>query len=352
MIGGMATKLIAVIPGDGVGPEVVAEALPILDWARGRGRALQWERFPWGADHFLTTGEALPEQAFLALRDDTDGILFGAVGDPRLPDGRHAEAILLRLRQGLELAVNLRPCHPITDRLLPLRGLPAEAVAIDVYRENTEGPYCLQGSTGEEQSVDLAIHTRPAVERLLRAAFQGARSRGTGLCLAHKANVLKHGHGLWMRCFQELREAFPDVPARAMHADALLCALVQDPRPFGVIAADNLFGDLVSDLLAAFQGGMGMAPSLSWAPHRPYRCEALAEPVHGSAPDLQGLGIANPAGVILSLALLFRHFGWLEEAAAVEDSVAFAIRGGAATKDLGGSLDTRAMGSALRARLA
>lgn len=351
MIGGMATKLIAVIPGDGVGPEVVAEALPVLDWVRGRGRELHWEVFPWGAERFLATGEALPEEAFLALRDGADGILFGAVGDPRIPDGRHAEAILLRLRQGLELAVNLRPCHPVMDRLVPLRGLPAGAVAIDVFRENTEGPYCLQGSTEGDRAVDLAIHTRAAVERLLRAAFEGARARGAGLCLAHKANVLKHGHGLWMRRFKELQEAFPDVPARAMHGDALLCALVQDPGAFGVIAADNLFGDLVSDLLAAFQGGMGMAPSLSWAPHRPYRCEALAEPVHGSAPDIQGLGIANPAGMILSLALLLRHFGWAGEAAAVEGSVAAALRDGAATQDLGGSLDTRAMGRALRARL-
>lgn len=352
MIGGMATWHIAVIPGDGVGPEVAAEALPALDWARAGGRELSWEVWPHGADRFLVTGEALSQADFLRLRDGFDAVLFGAVGDPRIPDGRHAEGLLLRLRQELELGVNLRPCHPALDAHVPLKGLPAEAVRIDVYRENTEGPYSLQGRSSPDRAEDVAVHTRPAVERLLRAAFEGARARGCGLTLAHKANVLKHGHGLWMQVLQGLRAEFPGVPARGMHADALLCALVQDPRPFGVIAADNLFGDLVSDLLAAFQGGMGMAPSLSYAPHRPWRCAALAEPVHGSAPDLAGCGAANPAGMLLSLAMLFRHFGWEGEAQSLEASVARGLRDGAATPDLGGSLGTREMGQALRAGLA
>ncbi len=351
MIGPMATRHIAVIPGDGVGPEVMAEALPVLAWARDRGRDLSWEVWPHGADHCLATGAILPETDFLRLRDGFDAILFGAVGDPRIPDGRHAEGILLRLRQELELGVNLRPCHPVLDAHLPLKGVPAGGVRIDVYRENTEGPYCLQGSSGPDRAEDVAVHTRPAVERLLRAAFEGARARGCGLTLAHKANVLKHGHGLWMAVFRELQDEFRVVPARGLHADALLCALVQDPRPFGVIAADNLFGDLVSDLLAAFQGGMGMAPSLSWAPHRPWRCTALAEPVHGSAPDLAGRAIANPTGMLLSLGLLFRHLGWEEEAGLLDASVATALQRGAATADLGGTLGTAEMGQALRAGL-
>ncbi|MFN8012515.1 MAG: isocitrate/isopropylmalate family dehydrogenase [Holophagaceae bacterium] len=352
MIASMATRHIAVIPGDGVGPEVAAEALPVLGWARDRGRELAWEVWPHGADHYLATGEILPEADFLRLRDGFDGILFGAVGDPRVPDGRHAEGLLLRLRQDLELGVNLRPCRPFLDAHVPLRGVPAGAVHIDVYRENTEGPYCLEGSTEPDRAVDRAVHTRKAVTRLLRAAFEGARDRGRGLVLAHKANVLKHGHGLWMEVLDALRPEFPEVQARGMHADALLCALVQDPRPFGVIAADNLFGDLVSDLLAAFQGGMGVAPSLSFAPHRPWRCAALAEPVHGSAPDLAGRGAANPTGMILSLAMLFRHFGWSPEAERVEASVRAALEAGAATPDLGGPLGTREMGRALRAGLA
>jgi 3-isopropylmalate dehydrogenase len=345
------TVRLAVIPGDGIGPEVVREALPLLEWARRRGRDLAWEIHPWGATHFLATGEILPEKAFAALRDYTDGILFGAVGDPRVPDGRHAEGLLLRLRRDLELTVNERPCRPILDAHLPLKGVGAAEIVIEVFRENTEGPYCLKGTTEPDRATDLAEHTEPAVRRLLEAAFARAAERGCALTLAHKANVLKHGHGLWMRVFQELRAAFPQVPARGIHADALLCALVQDPRPFGVIAADNYLGDLISDLLAAFQGGMGVAPSLSWAPHRPFRCAALAEPVHGSAPDLAGCGTANPTGMYLSTALLFRHLGWIAEADSVASAVTAALRQGAATADLGGTLGTREMGAAIRAHL-
>ena len=338
------TTRIALIPGDGAGPEVMAEAEPLLDWARDRGRRLDVVRLPFGAEHFLATGETLPEKAFAELRDGADAILFGAVGDPRVPDGRHAEAILLRLRRELDLVVNFRPCQP-------LPGTGTEGLHLEVFRENTEGAYCLQGSTEPGRAVDLAVHTEVAVRRLLEAAFTRAEERGCPLTLAHKANVLKHGHGLWMRVFQDLRGAFPQVPARGMHADALLCALVQDPAPFGVIAADNYLGDLISDLTAAFAGGMGTAPSLSWAPHRPFRCAALAEPVHGSAPDIAGKNLANPVGMILSTALLFRHLGWEPEARAVEQAVAAAMCDGAKTHDLGGSLGTAAMGWAIRERL-
>jgi 3-isopropylmalate dehydrogenase len=333
---------IAVIPGDGVGGEVMAEALPCLDWARARGRDLEFIRLPYGADHYLATGETLPEAAFLQLRDGCDAILFGAVGDPRVPDGRHAEELLLRLRQGLDLTVNFRPCR-----------LPATSLGLDleVFRENTEGPYCLQGSTEPGRAVDLAIHTEPAVRRLLQAAFERASARRRPLTLAHKANVLKHGHGLWLRVFEELRKEYPGVAARGMHADALLCGLVQDPRVFGVIAADNYLGDLISDLCAAYLGGMGVAASLSWAPHRPFRCGALAEPVHGSAPDIAGQGVANPVGMLLSTALLFRHLGWEPEATALEGAVSAALEAGAKTRDLGGSHSTAAMGAAIRARL-
>ncbi len=342
---------LAVIPGDGVGPEVLAEVLPVLAWARNRGRPLTWEILPQGADHCLATGETLSEATFLRLRDTFDAILFGAVGDPRIPDGRHAEGILLRLRQDLQLAVNWRPCTPFLPEHGPLRGRSPEAQRLEVYRENTEGPYCLQGTREPGRAVDWAVHTQGAVQRLLDAAFQRAAFLGRPLTLAHKANVLKFGHGLWLACFAEAKTRHPQVEARAMHADALLCALVQDPTPFGVIAADNYLGDLISDLTAAFMGGMGMAPSLSYAPHRPFRCHALAEPVHGSAPDLAGRGLANPTGALLSLSLLFGHLGWVEEAESLEDSVAAALRAGAATRDLGGDLSTQAMGAALRAGL-
>jgi 3-isopropylmalate dehydrogenase len=338
------TIRMALIPGDGVGPEVMAEAEPLLDWARARGRRLEVLRLPYGADHFLATGETLPDLTFVDLRDGCDAILFGAVGDPRVPDGRHAEEILLRLRQGLDLTVNFRPCRPLS-------GAGHAGLHLEVFRENTEGPYGLQGSTEPGRAVDMAVHTESAVRRLLEAAFARAETRGCALTLAHKANVLKHGHGLWMRIFQDLKAAHPQVPARGMHADILLCALVQDPLPFGVIAADNYLGDLISDLTAAFAGGMGTAPSLSWAPHRPFRCAALAEPVHGSAPDIAGSGLANPVGMILSTALLFRHLGWETEAGAVEAAVSGAMTDGAKTRDLGGTLGTAEMGRSIRDRL-
>lgn len=342
---------LAVIPGDGVGPEVVAEALPLLEWARNRGRNLVWEQFPHGADHYLATGETLSDDTFARLRDGFDAVIFGAVGDPRITDGRHAEGILLRLRQELQLAVNWRPCTPFIASHSPLRDRSVEAQRVEVFRENTEGPYCLQGTREEGRAVDLAIHTEAAVDRLLREAYRRAEALGAPLTLAHKANVLKFGHGLWVARFEALKTEHQGISARGMHADALLCALVQDPTPFGVLAADNYLGDLISDLTSAFMGGMGMAPSLSYAPHRPFRCHALAEPVHGSAPDLVGREQANPTGAILSLGLLFGHLGWSTEAARVDQAVASALQGGAATRDLGGNLSTREMGAAIRANL-
>ncbi len=348
---------IAVIPGDGIGPEVVAEALPLLEWVRNRGRQIEWEIFFHGADHFLSTGETLSNETFMRLRDTFDAILFGAVGDPRVPDGRHAEDILLRLRKDLRLRVNHRPCAPMLDIHVPLKGVVAADIHMEVFRENTEGAYCLKGESTEHGATDFAIHTEAAVFCLLWAAFQRAKTLSAPLTLAHKANVLKYGHGLWMRVFQEMQLEFPTVRSSAMHADALLCALVQRPWDFGVIAADNLM-DLISDLLAAFQGGMGLSSSANLAVSddptfvgHPFRCTGLFEPVHGSAPDIVGKGIANPAGAILSAALMFQHLGWSEEAQEVEASVKQALMEGAATRDLGGILTTEEMGRALRAAL-
>lgn len=342
---------LAVIPGDGIGPEVMAEALPLLEWAKSRGRDLTWDVLPWGADRYLTTGESLPDSAFAEIRDACDALLFGAIGDSRVPDNRHAERILLRLRKDLELSVNFRPCEPSVDSLVPIKGVAAHDIRIDVFRENTEGPYCLIGRDDGATAVDEAHHSEVAVRRLLEAAFTRARVLGRPLILAHKANVLKHGHGLWMRVFHECRKAYPGVNATSMHVDALLCSIVQRPQAFAILAGDNFVGDLLSDLTAAFAGGMGIAPSLSYAPHKPFRCSALAEPVHGSAPDLEGTGQANPTGMILSTALLFRYLEWESEATSIESSVALALRDGAATPDIGGRLKTSEMGLALRSGL-
>ena len=349
---------IAVIPGDGIGPEVVAEALPLLEWARNRGREVEWEVFPHGAEHFLSTGETLSNETFTRLRDSFDSILFGAVGDPRVPDGRHAEEILLRLRKDLRLRVNYRPCRPMLDTHVPLKGIAAAEIHMEIFRENTEGPYCLKGEFTEHGATDFAIHTDVAVSCLLRAAFERAENLSAPLTLAHKANVLKYGHGLWLRVFQKMQSEFPTVRSGTMHADALLCALMQRPSDFGVIAADNFIGDLISDLLAAFQGGMGLAASANLAVSgdpvfagHPFRCTGLFEPIHGSAPDIAGKRVANPAGAILSVALMFMHMSWGEESQAVETSVKQALKGGAATLDLGGRMTTGEMGRALRTGL-
>jgi 3-isopropylmalate dehydrogenase len=339
---------IAIIPGDGIGPEVMESVYPVLEWVRKQGRDAEWVSFPYGADHFLRTGEALSDAHFQELRDSFDTVLFGAVGDPRVPDGRHAEALLLRLRQELELHVNYRPCFPFLDGHVPLKGVRASEIHIEVFRENTEGPYCLKGHTEPDRAVDEAVHSSKAVRILLKAAFEHAKQKECPLTVAHKANVMKHGHGLWMRVFNELRAEFPEVKASGMHADALLCALVQDPKRFAVIAADNFIGDLVSDLLAGFQGGMGVAPSASWAPHRPHRCAALFEPVHGSAPDIAGKGIANPIGMLLSTALFFQREGWSKEAEAVQGAVAAVLTRGLATPDLGGTSTCREMQQAIQ----
>lgn len=336
----------------------MAEAVPLLEWARIRGREVDWEILPHGAEHYLGTGETLSDASFVRLRDQFDSILFGAVGDPRIPDGRHAEDILLRLRKDLRLRVNHRPCAPMLDAHVPLKGVAAADIRMEVFRENTEGLYCLRGESTELGATDFAIHTEAAVSGLLRAAFQRAQHLEAPLTLAHKANVLKHGHGLWMRVFLAMQAEFPAVKSSAMHADALLCALVLRPKDFGVIAADNFIGDLISDLLAALQGGMGLAASANLAisgdpafAGRPFRCTGLFEPVHGSAPDIAHKGIANPAGAILSAALMFRHLGWDAEAQAVESSVKRSLQDGAATQDLGGRLTTMEMGRALRAGL-
>lgn len=342
---------IAVIAGDGIGPEVMAEAVPILEWARGRGRDVEWKALPYSADHYLDTGETLPDWAFQDIRDAFDAVLFGAVGDPRVPDGAHAEGILLRLRRGLELGVNFRPCEPMLDHHVPLKGVKADEVHLEVFRENTEGPYCLVGRSELGWAVDEAHHSEIAVDTVLRAAFQRVSLRKCPLTLAHKANVLKHGHGLWLRVFRQLQLEFPGISSHAMHADALLCALVQNPRAFGVIVADNLFGDLISDLLAAFQGGMGLAASANVAPNRPFRCSGLFEPVHGSAPDLAGKGTANPCGMILSTGLMLRHLGWDTEASLVEGAVRQALEDGMATPDIGGKLTTAEMGRGIHSRL-
>ncbi len=338
---------IAVIPGDGIGQDVTREALKVLDAAgEAWGVPLTYEHWDLGAERFLRTGTAITKEEMARLRDDYDAILLGAMGDPRVPGNEHARAILLGLRFQLDLYINLRPVQLWDARLTPLRNARAEDVDFIIVRENTEGPYVGMGGnfkqgTPDEVAIEQDISTRKGVDRILRAAFEIARGEGRRrVTLSDKANAMTHSGSLWRRVFAEVGAEYPDVPRDAVYADALALDLVLRPERYDVIVAPNLFGDILSDLAAALAGGLGLAPSASLHPGR----AGLFEPVHGSAPDLAGTGKANPLAAILTAALMLRQLGHGEAAAAVEAAVRETVRAGRTTPDLGGSLDTGAVG--------
>lgn len=351
---------VAVIGGDGIGPEVTSEARRVLEAARSAGLAsLEIEGFPHGADHYLETGETLGDGTFRRLRDGFDAILFGAVGDPRVPDAVHARDLLLGLRFRLDLYVNRRPLRLRAPGLSPLAEFADQGAGIDVtiYRENTEGLYSgagghvRQGSPGEV-AVSEGIATREGVERLVRAGLRAARSRGTAagsggsggagprVTLAEKSNAVPHMYGLWRRVFGEVAREHPEVDTETRYVDALAMELVRHPDRFDVIVAENLLGDILSDLGAELVGGPGLAPSANVHPGR----HGLYEPVHGSAPGLAGSGRANPMAAILSAALLLRDLGYGEGGGRVEEAVDAALAGGVTTPDLGGERTTEEVG--------
>jgi len=312
---------VAIIPGDGIGPEVIAEATKVLEAAASRSEfEIEGEFLDLGAERFLRTGEVLPDSV-LAHIQNFDAVLLGAVGDPRVLPGVLEGGLLLRLRQDLELYVNLRPA-----KLFKGVGAPhAESSNFDVViaRENTEGLYCRRGSseqtgTSEETALELSLNTAPAVERLLRFAFEFAAESGRKLTLVHKLNVLEHAGNLYKRLFLALSVEYPQVETDYQHVDAAALLLVQDPKRFSVIATDNLFGDILSDLTAGLVGGIGLVGSGNIHPGR----VSIFEPVHGSAPDIAGTGKANPIGAILSAALMLRHLGEAKAAARLERAVA------------------------------
>lgn len=360
-MGAARTHRVAVLPGDGIGVETTREAVRVLAGLADRGLvSLALTELPWSAERFLSTGEAVPEGALQALGRDQDAVLAGAFGDPRVPDMRHAEAILLGLRRTLDLYANVRPVRCLDERLCPLKGRRAEDVDLVVVRENTEGAYCGLGGrfrrgTPEEVAIEEDVSTRRGVARLVRFGFELARTldrprrlgRAPRVTLADKHNVQRFGGALWHEVFRETAREFPDCEAAHLYADTLAHALVRDPSPFDVIVTNNLLGDVLSDLTAALSGGLGLAPSANVHPGR----TSLFEPVHGSAPDLSGRGLANPLGSILSAALMLRHLGEPEAAARVEAAVAGCVASGETTPDLGGTLTTSDAGSAVCARL-
>jgi 3-isopropylmalate dehydrogenase len=347
---------IAVIPGDGIGPEVIDAALPAIEAAADMDRAvLDIERLPWGADHFLATGETLPEEGFAHLRDDVHAILLGALGDPRVPGNEHARDILLGLRFRLDLYVNFRPCHLLLPGLCPLREREsAQGRQIDfaIFRENTEGVYLGRGTeeavgTPDEVQIAHEVHTAHGVRRILQAAFDWADAHGRSrITMCDKSNAVP-AHRLWGRLFEEVGAAFPRIEREHRYVDALAMELVRSPERFEVIVTNNLFGDILSDLGAELVGGMGLAASANLHPGRP----GLFEPVHGSAPSIAGRGVANPLAAMLTGSLMLAQLGLARGAAALEEAVQAALRQNVTTPDLGGRASTRDVGAWIAERL-
>jgi 3-isopropylmalate dehydrogenase len=342
------TKRIAVIPGDGIGKEVVAEAVKILSASGG----LDLEHLPWSADYYLQTGVTIPPDGYDTLRS-FDAIFIGALGDPRVPGNQHARDILLGTRFELDLYVNYRPVRLLDDRLCPLKNRTRKDINFVVFRENTEGLYVSVGGrfkagTEDEVAVQEEINTWKGVHRIVKHAFEYARANGlTKVCMADKSNAMTQGHALWQRVFTELKAHYTDLQATHMYIDALAMFLVQNPGQFEVIVTNNLFGDIITDIGGALQGGLGMAASGNLHPGR----TSMFEPVHGSAPPLAGKNVANPIGAILSAALMLETLGRREDAARIERAVEGAVKEGEVTQDIGGSLGTREAGAAVLERL-
>jgi 3-isopropylmalate dehydrogenase len=337
---------VAVIPGDGIGREVTAEAVKVLTRVgEVFGRTFELEHLPWGADYFLETGITIPPDGYDTLRA-FDAIFIGALGDPRTPENRHARDILLGTRFELDLYVNYRPVKLLDERLCPLKNRRPEDVDFVVFRENTEGLYVSIGGrfkpgTDDEVAIQEELNTFKGVNRIVRHAFAFARARGlTKVCMADKSNAMQQGHALWQRVFKQVASEYPDIQATHYYIDALAMYMVMDPGQFEVIVTNNLFGDIVTDLGATFQGGLGMAGSGNLHPGR----TSMFEPVHGSAPKFAGKNIANPIGAIASAALMLETLGLAKEAAAIDAAILKAVRENQVTSDIGGKLGTREAG--------
>ena len=349
-------RRIAVIAGDGIGPEVVAQALRVVE---PLGVPLDIEHFPWSAEHYLKTKETLPTGALARLRDEFDAIFFGALGDPRVPDGVVARDVLLGLRFGLDLYINLRPVQLLDERLCPVKGKTRRDVNFWVLRENTEGPYVQMGGsfkrdTPDEVAISEDLNTRRGVERIIRAAYllakvpHGSAHPTPRVCMVDKANALPHAHGLWQRTFRVVAAEHREVQSSHLFVDVAAMEFVRTPERFDVVVTSNLFGDILTDLGAAICGGLGVAASGNI---HPGRC-SLFEPVHGSAPDIAGKGLANPLAAFLTLAMLYDHLGEAHCGDRLRRAVEQVVLAGRVTRDLGGTLSTSECGDAVLAELA
>lgn len=343
------------IPGDGIGAEVAAQGVRLLEWFRAhRQIPIELWHLDLGAERWLAEGIGLPDSLRTEIRDTCSGVLLGALGDPRIPDHEHAREILFGLRKGFDLYANLRPVRALADRLVPLAGRRSADIDLLIVRENTEGLYSgiggqLRVGTRQEIAIEEDVNTRFGVERVVRIAFELAHALGRPLCLSDKSNALRHAHELWRRVFEEVRLDFPDLPAEHLYIDALCYSLVREPERFGVIVTCNLFGDIVSDLAAALGGGLGLAPSASLHPGG--SVPGLFEPVHGSAPSLAGRDLANPIATFRTVGMLLEALGHGSARTEIEAACAEAIACRECTVDVGGVLGTIAAAEAVLKRL-
>ena len=344
-----ANRRIAVIPGDGIGKEVIPEAIKAIE---ASGAAVAFTSFDWGADRYLAERVTVPPDGFATLARDFDAILVGAFGDPRVSSNIHAREILLGMRTKMDLFANVRPVRLMDASLCPLKGIEPKDLDFVVIRENTEGVYgdlggVFRQGTPHEVAIQEDINTRKGVERIIRYAFDycdgnkkidGSQRRRVLMC--DKSNAMTHAGGLWQRTFKEVASQYPQIETQHMYVDALCMQMVKDPRSFDVIVTNNMFGDIITDLGAGLQGGLGMAASGNIRPGH----TSMFEPVHGSAPPIAGKNIANPFGAILTAAMMLAHLGMAGEAQKIEAAVLDAVREKKTTSDIGGTLGTSEAG--------
>jgi len=356
-----AAKRIAVIPGDGIGKEVIPQAVKVMQAA---GAPVELTSFDWGADRYLADKTTVPPDGFATLARDFDAILVGAFGDPRVPSNIHAREILLGMRSKMDLYANVRPVRLLDASLCPLKGIQPKDLDFVVIRENTEGVYgdlggVFKQGTPDEVAIQEDVNTRKGVERIIRYVFEYCASHKKldgsprqRVLMCDKSNAMSHAGGLWQRVFKQVAAEYTDakyadskyadskIETQHMYVDALCMQMVRDPRGFDVIVTNNMFGDIITDLAAGLQGGMGMAASGNLHPGR----TSMFEPVHGSAPAIAGKNIANPFGAILTAAMMLAHLGMSSEAKKIEAAVVEAVRQKETTTDLGGALGTSEAG--------
>ncbi len=349
-------KRIAVIPGDGIGKEVIPEAVKVI---AASGADVELTHFDWGADRYLVDGVTVPADGFAMLERDFDAVLVGAFGDPRVASNIHAKEILLGMRFQMDLYANVRPVRLLDVSLCPLKGVEPKDIDFVVIRENTEGVYTDAGGvfkqgTPDEVAIQEDINTRKGVERVIRYAFEycerHAKQDGSPrkhVLMCDKSNAMTHAGGLWQRVFKEVAEEYPQITTQHMYVDALCMQMVRDPRQFDVIVTNNMFGDIITDLAASVQGGLGMAASGNIHPGK----TSMFEPVHGSAPPIAGKNVANPMGAILTAAMMLGHLGLAEQAQKIEVAILEAVQQKRTTNDVGGAMGTREVGEWVAGRV-